>query len=40
MLSNLLRFVLKHSKAPKSRLSKGDEVLVWLIIVAVLLWLN
>lgn len=38
MLSNLLRFVLKQSKAPKGRLSWAEELAVWIVIILVLKW--
>jgi hypothetical protein len=38
MLSKLLRFVLKQSKTPKSRLSWAEELAVWIVIILVLTW--
>ena len=40
MLLKLLSLLQKHSKAPKSKMSWGDEFLVWIIIIIVLTWLN
>lgn len=40
MLSKLLALLQKHSQSPKSKLSWGDEFLVWIVIIVVLTWLN